>query len=203
MTIEKLHHFVSAVGTFVSGHYGGADDEARLIPQVSDALKQLVSSDDWLPAAYARPSRERYQQYLLYLDPQARFSVVSFVWGPGQRTPVHNHTVWGVIGVLRGAEKSVAYRIEDGIESGSGTEGGRPVATGAETVLLRGAVEAVSPTIGDIHEVSNLYSDSVSVSIHVYGADIGKVRRSVFPFDAPEKAFVSGYADLPALIDAV
>ena len=42
-------------------------------------------------------------QYLLYCDPEERFSVVSFVWGPGQSTPTHDPSVWGLIGVLRGA----------------------------------------------------------------------------------------------------
>jgi 3-mercaptopropionate dioxygenase len=60
-------------------------------------------------------------------------------------------------------------------------------------------VDAVSPTIGDLHRVSNAHADRVSISIHVYGADIGAVRRSVFDEWGQRKAFVSGYADAPAL----
>ena len=54
--------------------------------------------------AFAEADAGRYRQYLLHCDPLERFSVVSFVWGPGQQTPVHDHTVWGMVGVLRGAE---------------------------------------------------------------------------------------------------
>jgi rhodanese-related sulfurtransferase/predicted metal-dependent enzyme (double-stranded beta helix superfamily) len=86
-----------------------APEETLLLERGKVLLHNLVQHDDWLPDAYAQPSPERYQQYLLYADPLERFSVVSFVWGPGQKTPVHNHTVWGLIGLLRGGEKSQGF----------------------------------------------------------------------------------------------
>ena len=123
-----------------------------------------------------------------------RFSVVSFVWGAGQSTPIHDHTVWGLIGVLRGAELSQSYQ--------HGPDG-RLLPQGPLHRLERGAVEAVSPTLGDVHRVSNALSDQVSISIHVYGANIGAVRRSVFAEDGTRKPFVSGYsnATLPNIWD--
>ena len=30
-----------------------------------------------------------------HVDARERFSVVSFVWAPGQKTAIHDHTVWG------------------------------------------------------------------------------------------------------------
>jgi predicted metal-dependent enzyme (double-stranded beta helix superfamily) len=120
------------------------------------------------------------------VDPRERFSVVSFVWGPGQKTPVHDHTVWGVIGMLRGAERAVPFQRQDG----------RIVPAGAEVLLQPGDVELVSPTVGDIHRVVNAFDDRVSISIHAYGANIGKVRRHVFdPGTGAVKDFVSGYAN--------
>jgi len=62
-----------------------------------------------------------------------------------------------------------------------------------------GAIDAISPTIGDIHRVSNAFDDRVTISIHVYGADIGKVRRSTYDQDGSRKTFVSGYAEAPPL----
>ena len=81
---------------------GGAG-EPRVLAGVREAMARLVAKDDWLPDEVAKPHPQYYQQYLLYRDPSDRFSVVSFVWGPGQKTPVHDHTVWGVIGMLRGS----------------------------------------------------------------------------------------------------
>jgi len=182
MALQKLTHFIDDLAQLVDANY----PEAELLERAGARLGELVAVDDWLPAAYAQPSPERYQQFLLYADARQRFSVVSFVWGPGQSTPVHNHTVWGLIGVLRGAEIARPYRYDGH---------GQLVEDGADELLEAGDVSAVSPSIGDIHSVRNAYPDRTSISIHVYGANIGAVTRSVFPVDAPPKTFISGYAN--------
>ena len=162
-----------------------AGDEARMLSNGRELLAALVAKDDWLPDAFAVPRQEYFQQYLLYCDPLQRFSVVSFVWGPGQKTPIHDHTVWGLVGQLRGAEREITF---DRTEDGSLTRAG-------EGRLLPGEVTAVSPTIGDIHVVANDLPDRPSVSIHVYGANIGAVARHAFEAESGEaKDFVSGYS---------
>ena len=58
--------------------------------------------------------------------------------------------------------------------------------------------------MGDIHTVANALDDRPSVSIHVYGANIGAVRRHVFDAaTGATKDFVSGYsiATVPNLWD--
>ena len=179
-----LSAFVSAV----NGRLATQAEEGEFLPDIGEAMSVLVSNDDWLDPQFAHPHPEYYQQYLLYADPNDRFSVVSFVWGPGQHTPIHDHTVWGVIGMLRGAETEQAYGID---------EQGRPVPSGDLVQLLPGDIGLVSPSIGDVHRVSNAYDDQVSISIHAYGANIGKVKRHVFPPEggAP-KPFVSGYSNV-------
>lgn len=187
----KLRAFVSDFTHLVAAAPG---DESRLISEGRKLLGALVSRDDWLPDAYARPHPQYYQQYLLYCDPMERFSVVSFVWGPGQKTPIHDHTVWGLVGMLRGAERCRNF---------APIPGGGLKEIGGET-LGPGRVAAVSPRIGDIHEVANAHDDRVSISIHVYGANIGAVARHVFdPTTGRAKDFVSGYvnATLPNLWD--
>jgi predicted metal-dependent enzyme (double-stranded beta helix superfamily) len=76
-------------------------------------LAALVKKDDWLPEEYTLPHPHHYQQYLLHADSGQRFSIVSFVWGPGQSTPIHDHRVWGAIGMLRGAEENQRYRLDE------------------------------------------------------------------------------------------
>ena len=163
-------------------------DEAAILDDVDAALRELLSCDDWLDESCARPHPVHYQQYLLHADPRGRFSVVSFVWGPGQRTPIHDHCTWGVIGMLRGEEVARPYRVD----------GGRLVADGPEERLLPGRTCRVSPSIGDIHVVRNAHDDQVSISIHVYGSDIGKQPRHVYdPQSGAVKTFVSGYSNHP------
>jgi predicted metal-dependent enzyme (double-stranded beta helix superfamily) len=64
-------------------------------------------------------------------------------------------------------------------------------------------VAAVSPAIGDVHQVENAYADRASISIHVYGANIGAVARHVYRENGEVVPFVSGYvnAALPNLWD--
>jgi len=160
--------------------------EATVVHKGRALLAELVAHDDWLPDTYAQPDAQRYQQYLLHVDSLERFCVVSFVWGPGQSTPIHDHTVWGLIGMLRGAETAQAY---------APASDGCLVAQGEAVKLVPGQVEAVSPTLGDVHRVSNALADRASISIHVYGANIGSVVRSVFLEDGSRKPFVSGYSN--------
>src|ERR1700686_3886667 len=149
--IERLRDFVVALGNLVET----APGEPGILHEGSRLLKELVGVDDWLPARYAESSMTGYQQYLLHCDSRERFSVVSFVWGPGQKSPIHDHTVWGIVGILRGAEFE---------QSCSRTSEGRFVEEGAPARLDKGEVTAVSPAIGDFHRVSNGLGDQSSVS---------------------------------------
>ena len=160
--------------------------EPDLLAEMRGHLATLVSRDDWLPPELAQPHPQFYRQYLLHADALERFSVVSFVWGPGQQTPVHDHTVWGLIGMLRGEEVAQPF---------SPDAHGRLVPQGAPTRLRPGDIEAVSPGLGDVHQVCNAFDDRTSISIHVYGANIGAVHRWVYAEDGSRKPFVSGYSN--------
>lgn len=63
-------------------------------------------------------------------------------------------------------------------------------------------MERLSPKQGDIHRVANAYDDRVSVSIHVYGGDIGAITRSSFDPAGRRKRFVSGYANTRPALEA-
>jgi 3-mercaptopropionate dioxygenase len=163
-----------------------ATDETAIFARGEKLLGALVTHDDWLPDECTQPHPQYYQQYLLYCDPFERFSVVSFVWGPGQKTPVHDHCVWGMIGMLRGAEQ--CRRFTPGAP-------GQPMRAEESCTLKPGMVDRVSPTVGDVHEVANALPDRPSISIHIYGANIGAVARHVYdPATSAIKPFVSGYS---------
>ena len=178
----RLLHFVTQLDDLLHR----TSNEADILERGKVLLAQLIKQDDWLPEAYAQAHPERYQQFLLYADPDDRFSVVSFVWGPGQSTPIHDHTVWGLIGMLRGAELTQPF---------AKNSDGQWQASGEKMRLEPGQVEAVSPTVGDVHRVWNALPDQASISIHVYGANIGKVKRHVFHEDGTVKEFISGYSN--------
>lgn len=184
--MKKPERFRTFVADFTRLIEKDGDNEQSMLDQGGKLLAALIRHDDWLPDACAQPHPQFYQQYLLHCDPLERFSVVSFVWGPGQKTPVHDHTVWGMVGMMRGSELCRRFELADP---------GQPMRASAQEKLLPGQVDMISPTIGDIHEVANAFDDKVSISIHVYGANIGAVKRHVFDAtNSTIKDFVSGYS---------
>jgi predicted metal-dependent enzyme (double-stranded beta helix superfamily) len=181
MSLEPLRALVSGFALLLARN----PDEPEILKTGGRLLGALVARDSWLPEAFAQVGERGYAQHLLHCDSAERFSVVSFAWAPGASTPVHDHTVWGLIGVLRGAELSQPFAITaEGLAQ-----------TGSARRLGPGEVEAVSPGIGDIHKVTNAFADEVSVSIHVYGGNIGAVRRHIFEPDGLTRLFVSGYSN--------
>lgn len=183
MHVQPLRVFVRNFTLLVDG----GPDEAEILEAGGNLLATLIADSNWLPPDCANPHPRYYQQFLLHCDPLERFSVVSFVWGPGQRTPVHDHMVWGMVGVLRGAELCRRY---------SRLTATGPLNAGEQQRLDVGCVDMLSPAAGDIHEVANAYDDRVSISIHVYGGNIGAVQRHVFdPTTSMVTPFVSGYSN--------
>jgi predicted metal-dependent enzyme (double-stranded beta helix superfamily) len=186
MSWEPLKHAVRGLTQLTAR----CCSEPEVIKGARPILSKLIEDSSWLDSAYKEPHPEFYQQYLLYADPNDRFSIVSFVWGPGQSTPIHDHTVWGLVGVLEGAEKCQRYQRDAmGLV--------KPV--GSEETCFPGDIDCVSPSVGDIHTVANALPNQPSISIHIYGANIGKTSRHVFKPDLAEPIhFISGYNPLPA-----
>ncbi|MFM9969130.1 MAG: cysteine dioxygenase [Burkholderiales bacterium] len=174
--MNRFDLYVQAMTRLVE-KYG--TDEAPILDAGAKLLSDLVSHDDWLPAAFGAASPEGYRQYLLHCDPEERFCVVSFVLMPGQKTPIHDHTVWGMVGTMRGEELCQEYSADLNL-------------TGEHT-LRPGKVDLVSPRIGDIHAVSNP-GNMIATSIHTYGANIGTRKRHWFdPATGQTHEFISGY----------
>jgi predicted metal-dependent enzyme (double-stranded beta helix superfamily) len=169
---------------------GAAESVIRKVNKPGDAvvaieplLRRLVMEPDWLKEKYRRaiPSKD-YSQYLLYRPVDHAFSVVSFVWNPGQGSPIHDHCTWGVIGQYEGEEEESRFRIlNNRLER-------------IEVVLARpGDVSHVYPPSRDIHQIMNR-STRPTISIHIYGGDIGSQRRHTYdPNTAAMQEFISGY----------
>ena len=178
---------VSPLRDFVRGMTALADagaDEAKFLRDTPGLLRKLVLSDNWLPADYTAPT-DTFRQLLLHCDPLERFSVVCFVWGPGQKTPVHNHTVWGLVGVHQGEEISTEMLPDPN---------GGAMRPGRVDRAKRGDVVTLSSGSYDIHRVENAVDGKTSISIHVYGANIGAVKRAMFNADTSQpEYFISGY----------
>lgn len=142
-------------------------ETARL---VAAQLESFLARPNLVPPEYRVGDPERYRQHLVHSEPDGSFSVVALVWEPGQETPIHDHIAWCVAGVYEGAETERRYELR-----GEGTTA-RLVAV-ADVVNGPGIACGFAPP-GDIHLVRNAEETTV-VSIHIYGADIGKLGTSV------------------------
>ena len=193
MNIARLRRFIADMTSLVGGAWQDRDD-AAIVEVGRTLLGELVKHDDWLPESMARCPPHGYAANLLWCDPFERFSLVSLVWAPGAETPVHDHQVWGLVGILRGAETSQRFVLDPA--SGA-------LARGSRATLGPGELEVLLPA-NDIHQVANARSDDNSISIHVYGGNIGVMRRRRFdPATGAVSEFVSGYAnrEMPNLWD--
>ena len=93
------------------------------------------------------------------MAPDRGHSVVALVWYPGQRTPIHDHVSWCVVGVYEGEESRTLYHLaEDHSEPGL-------VETGRETARP-GNCTSLIPPAENIRRVANAGSGR-AISIHV------------------------------------
>ncbi|MDA2812527.1 cysteine dioxygenase family protein [Nocardiopsis sp. RSe5-2] len=165
-TTPRLDALVGAVRAAVNRR----ESPGRTAELVADALPPFLTDPDLLPASALKADPDAYTQHVLHVEPGGAFSVVALVWLPGQCTPVHDHVAWCVTGVHIGAEDETRYAL-------AGPEGDRHLVPVGATVNGAGSTCGFAPP-GDIHRVANA-GDGPAVSIHVYGADIGRLGSSV------------------------
>src|SRR6202008_5049427 len=100
-------------------------------------------------------------------------------------TPVHDHQMWGMVGMLRGSETSLHFAPDP--ETGA-------LKAGILNALKPGDVEVLLPAEGDIHQVTNALTDQGSICSPVYCCNIGAVRSHTFDVKTGEpKLGVSFY----------
>ncbi|MGB3438325.1 MAG: hypothetical protein WBA97_06185 [Actinophytocola sp.] len=173
---------------------GTTDDEQEITKRVAERLSALLAGGYRLPPEVTRPSTEHHVNYPLHIAPDNSWSLAAVVWNVGQRTPVHGHETWGVVGIYSGAEREFRYAKP------TDAEPGRPLTPVGEHVWQRGEVTVCCTTDDDVHSVAAV-GDVPTVGIHLYGADIGTIeRRRYDPATGEVQWFASGW-DAPAVDD--
>jgi predicted metal-dependent enzyme (double-stranded beta helix superfamily) len=135
-------------------------------------LAELLAQDDWLAPEHRATDPDHYRQHLLHVSPARDLSIVALVWLPGQRTPIHDHVSWCVVGVYEGRERETRFRaVED--------RGQRWLEQVGSVDAQPGHVEVIVPSVEDIHAVTAVGAGP-TISIHVYGADIERLGSSIY-----------------------
>ena len=165
---SALDAFIRDLAVLHERSPGGA---AGLVEATRLRLAELVVQSGVLPAAACEGSPDGYTQHVLHVAPDRSHSVVALVWYPGQRTPIHDHVSWCVVGVYEGEESQTRYRLAEDQGEVCLVEIGRETAT-------PGSCTSLIPPAENIHRVANAGSGR-AISIHVYGADIERLGSSI------------------------
>lgn len=153
-------------------------EPADVSQAVAERMQPHLEDPGLLLPEQREPDPNHYRQHILHVEPDGSFSIVALCWLPGQETPIHDHVSWCVVGVYEGLELETSYRLD--VDEG----GAESLVEIASTSCTPGMIEALTPP-GDIHKVANA-GDDLAVSIHIYGADIGKLGSSILRrYDQP------------------
>jgi len=153
-------------------------------------MEKLVTTPDSVPRETFASRKDRFANNLLYRPADRVFSVMAGNWSPGQTTPIHDHLTWAVVGVCEGEERESIYRRTD---DGSNPKRARLEVLG-ERINKKGHVTLLGRA--GIHRIDNI-SIAPSLSIHMYGLDIGTAERHSYdPVTGEVSKFVSGYCNV-------
>lgn len=147
-----------------------AEPDSRIVADgVAARLPRLLADPSFLAPEFREPWQDRYRSHLLVVAPSRRFSVVSLVWLPDQRTPIHDHICWCVVGVLQGLEREERFGLR--ADNGMAGEQARWLVPLGDEAVPPSHTCALVPPEENIHRVRNA-GDGLAISIHVYGDDL-------------------------------
>lgn len=161
------------------------DDPGLLVNALRDKVCETALKKDWVhDRLYECDSEQGFGVHTLHQEPDHSLAVIAVSWLPGRGAPPHNHGTWAIVAGVDGPERNVYWkRLDDGTQSGRAELhrlGDQEVRPGDAIVMLS----------EHIHSVTN-ESDSVTLSLHVYGMHPNHTGRSQFdPEAGTESLFV-------------
>lgn len=137
------------------------------VPAITDKLRSglcemIRERDVRLPDCVFEPCAEHYARREIYRSEQYGYAVVAMTWGPGQGTPIHDHSgMWCVEGVWQGELEITQYEKMEQAESKFRFRPAGTIQAGA------GSAGSLIPP-HEYHAISNPSRDDVCVSLHIY-----------------------------------
>ena len=143
----------------------GAGDQHAVTAALRDTLCRMIRDRALqLPDCVFEPITDHYARRELYRSPTHGYSVVAMTWGPGQGTPVHDHSgLWCVEGVWDGQLEITQYELveRDGDQFRFRAAGGMQAGPGSAGSLI---------PPHEYHAIRNNSPDADAVSVHIYKA---------------------------------
>jgi predicted metal-dependent enzyme (double-stranded beta helix superfamily) len=142
-------------------------DQHAITAALRNTLCAMIRDRDvQLPDCVHDPIVDHYARRELYRSQQHGYSVVAMTWGPGQGTPVHDHSgLWCVEGVWDGELEITQYELleRDGERFRFRAAGGMQAGPGSAGSLI---------PPHEYHTIRNASADVVAISLHIYKAPI-------------------------------
>jgi predicted metal-dependent enzyme (double-stranded beta helix superfamily) len=142
-----------------------AGDQHAITAALRNTLCAMIRDREvQLPDCVHEPIVDHYARRELYRSPRHGYSVVAMTWGPGQGTPVHDHSgLWCVEGVWDGQLEITQYELleRDGERFRFRAAGGMQAGPGSAGSLI---------PPHEYHSIRNASSDAVAISLHIYKA---------------------------------
>jgi len=151
---------------------GRLDAAVRLggVESITGAVKRALESASRepleLPARFLAPRDDCYARRLLHRNQELGYTVVVMTWGPGQRTPLHDHAgMWCVECVVRGQLEVSQFDLER-------VDGSRYYFSRQKQVhAVVGDAGCLIPPF-EYHVLQNALDDDVTITVHVYGGEM-------------------------------
>jgi predicted metal-dependent enzyme (double-stranded beta helix superfamily) len=141
-------------------------DAAAITHRVKRELEDAIHSRSVrLPERFHHLRPDGYARRLLHRNDELGYTAVVMTWGPGQRTPLHDHAgIWCVEGVVEGRMDVTQYDLVEQSDDAYRFE-----AKGCVHASVGSAGCLIPPF--DYHVLANAI-DQPSITLHVYGGEM-------------------------------
>ena len=139
------------------------EDNAKVVQALRGALcKMMREGSVQLPDCVFEPVADHYARRELYMSPDRGYGVIAMTWGPGQGTPIHDHSgLWCVEGVWHGQLEITQYDLTE-------RRGDAFRFTDVGTLIAgTGSAGSLIPP-HEYHTIRNASDTHVAVSLHIY-----------------------------------
>ncbi len=132
-------------------------------------MRLLAEGERFLEDHHIESDSKQAARNLIYASEDDSLSLYVLVWQPGQWTPVHDHSSWGVVGVLRGLLEERNYIRMNPLQEGDEHIDLRP---GGIILMNPGTVTTFVPNPDHIHETGASADGQGAMTLHLYGRNM-------------------------------
>lgn len=153
----RFHRFLTEVEDVLEA----AIDETDCLPQLSLLVRRLITNSYWIQTQYAQPHPDTGTGVMMLYDEIGYpLTVQVTTWLPETTSSIHNHGTWGIVAVLKGAERNTLWKRTPNSNFPDWVE---PT---PQVILLPGDIISFTP--GAIHSVTPV-GDEPTVTFSMYG----------------------------------